>query len=198
MIKFFISEKNVTSDANIVIIKTKIKYSTHVTITSTFAAKSIAPHKFNLSAFASVESIAFKATIIAELFLTSTSATKSIATHKTGLTLLFISETMFNDANTAIKKREMKFNTYAFAAKSIASHKFNLSALAPVETSTSLLTYRFVLSLSSTYELYKKLYLTIANLYIRYALLNKSLFFNYTYRDCTFYYIYVRFLREVL
>ena len=59
------------------------------------------------------------------------------------------------------------------AAKSITSHKSNLSTLAPVETSTSLPIYRSVSLSSPTYEPYKKPYLTIADLYMRYAPLSK-------------------------
>ena len=99
-------------------------------------------------------------------------------THDFDLTLLFISETRFNDENTAIKKRKIAhFATTSFsAAKSISSHKFNVSTFASVETSTSLSTYRFVLSSSCTYKSYKKLYFTIVDLYMRYTSLNRSSF----------------------
>ena len=61
-------------------------------------------------------------------------------------------------------------------------YKFNLLTLVFIESiifkaiiiiETSLLIYRFVLFLSFIYMLYKKLYFTIVNLYIRYALLSK-------------------------
>ena len=94
---------------------------------------------------------------------------KSLTSHDFGLLSLFIFETTFNDANIVIKKRETEnyiSNTH-FAAKSssvtksIASYKFNLSTFAPIETLTFI------------YELYKKSYFTVADLYIRYALLSK-------------------------
>ena len=78
--------------------------------------------------------------------------------------------------------------TFFFVAKSISFHKFNLSTLASVESiafeititfiflsSISLSIYRFVLFSSFIYELYKKLYFMIVDLYIRYALLSRSL-----------------------
>ena len=74
----FVNKMNLTSlftfetifnDANIIIIKTKLKYFTHITITFTFVAKSIASYKFNLLTFVFIESIAFKVTIIIKLFL---------------------------------------------------------------------------------------------------------------------------------
>ncbi|CAF9921791.1 MAG: hypothetical protein ALECFALPRED_001876 [Alectoria fallacina] len=117
---------------------------------------------------------------------TSTSATKSIATHKSGLTPLSTSET--GDADTAIKKGEIKSNTYASAAKSIAPHKSSLSTLAPVESIAPKATIIAGLSLPSanppptyraisppppTYEPYKKPYLTVADLYMRYAPLSR-------------------------
>ena len=43
-------------------------------------------------------------------------------------------------------------------------------------SSTPLSVYRSVLSSPFTYEPYKKLYLTVADLYMRYALLNRSSF----------------------
>ena len=118
---------------------------------------------------------------------------KSKLINKINLTSLFISETIFNDANTAIIKTKIKYFThvmitFTFTAKSITSHKFNLLTLAFIESIvfkitiiiklflslTSLLIYRFVLSLSLTYKSYKKLCFIIVNLYIHYILLNKS------------------------
>ena len=64
--------------------------------------------------------------------------------------------------------------TSSFVAKSISFYKFNLSALVFVETSTLLSVYRFVSPSSSIYKPYKKPYLTIADLYIRYVSLSKS------------------------
>ena len=105
----------------------------------------------------------------------ATSAIKSLTSHDSGLASLFISETVFNDADTAIKKGEITHlaATSASAKKSIASHKSSLSALAPVETSTSLSAYRFVSSSSLIYEPYKKPYLIVADLYMRYAPLSR-------------------------
>ena len=57
---FFILEKNAISDANIAIINARIKYFTHITITSISAAKSIAPHKSDLSTFIHVENTSSK------------------------------------------------------------------------------------------------------------------------------------------
>ena len=94
----------------IIIIKIKIKYFTHITITSIFVIKNITFHKCSLSALAFIESITFKITIIIEFFLSSTNS-------------LFI--------------------------------------------------YRIILFLSFAYKLYKKLYFTITNLYIRYTSLSK-------------------------
>ena len=72
--------------------------------------------------------------------------------------------------------------TSTSATKSISSHKSNLSALTPIENialkttitlSSPLPTYRSVSPPSPTYEPYKKPYLTIADLYMRYAPLSK-------------------------
>ena len=67
--------------------------------------------------------------------------------------------------------------------KSISSHKFNLSTFVFIKSIafkitiillSSLLTYQFVSPFSSIYELYKKSYFTIVDLYMRYILLSKS------------------------
>ncbi|CAD6584106.1 MAG: hypothetical protein ASARMPRED_001598 [Alectoria sarmentosa] len=139
-------EKNATSDADIAIKKAGIEYSTHATIA------------------------------------TSSSATKSIATHISGLIPLFSSETKSSDTDIAIKKREIKYSTHATvthasAAKSISPHKFSLSALIPAEStipetllSTPLPAYRAMSPPPPTYETATpKAYLTIADLYMRYA-----------------------------
>ncbi|CAF9916932.1 MAG: hypothetical protein ALECFALPRED_010915 [Alectoria fallacina] len=114
---------------------------------------------------------------ITHVTVTSTFVTKSIATHKTGLTPLSISETTFSDADIAIKKGGITHPaaTSSSAAKSISPHKSSLSTLASVE-STPLPAYRSVSSPPPTYEPYKKLYLTVADLYMRYALLSKPSF----------------------
>ena len=106
------------------------------------------------------------------------SAIKSLPFHDFNLSSLFIFETIFNDANTAIKKREITrfVATSASAAKSIMFYKSSLSAFVFVKTSTSLSAYRFVSSPSFIYESYKKSYLMVADLYIRYALLSKPSF----------------------
>ena len=88
---------------------------------------------------------------------------KSKSVNKINLTSLFIFKTIFNNFVTIS----------TFAIKSIAFHKSNLSTLAFVEiSSTSLLAYRFMFFLSPIYESYKKPYLTIVDLYMRYALLS--------------------------
>ena len=97
--------------------------------------------------------------------------------------------------------------TSFFAAKSISFHKFNLSTLASVESiifkititsvflsSTSLLTYRFVSFSPFTYKLYKKSYLTIADLYIRYVSLNRPSF-NKVTRIMTM--LFVMFMQDL-
>ena len=112
------------------------------------------------------------------------SAIKSLTPYDSNLSSFFISETTFSDANIVIKKREIKdytSNTHFvitsfFVTKSITSHKYNLLTFTPIETLTSLLIYRFISPSSFTYELYKKSYFTIVNLYIRYALLSILLF----------------------
>ena len=115
--------------------------------------------------------------LLSRFVATSASATKSLPPHNSGLSSLFISETIFNDANTAIKKEEIKFNTHISAAKSRTLHKSNLSTLTSVEiSSTPLSAYRFVSPSPSTYEPYKKSYFTIVDLYMRYASLSKPLF----------------------
>ena len=63
--------------------------------------------------------------------------------------------------------------TSTSAAKSRTPHKTNLSTLAPIETSTPLPAYRSVSPPPPTYEPYKKPYLTVADLYMRYASLSK-------------------------
>ena len=82
--------------------------------------------------------------------------------------------------------------TFIFVIKSLTPHDFNLSTLIFIEnitfkitkavefslsliisSTTSFFIYRVVLSLSFAYKLYKKLYLIIADLYMRYTLLNK-------------------------
>ena len=136
---------------------------------------------------------------------TSSSAIKSIATHKSDLTQLLTPEKKFNDADIAIKKEEIKYLTHiiithASAAKSISFHKSSLSALISVESislkatkaakfslsvissTTSSSTYRAVSPPSLTYEIVSKFYLTIADLYMRYAPLKsiKSTHFRFT------------------
>ena len=118
---------------------------------------------------------------------------KSDIVIKTALIKLFIAEkNAISDINI-VKKRITRFvithlaAISFFAAKSISSHKFNLSTLASVEKTTIIIKlfllstnssfiYRAISSLSFIYKSYKKPYLTIANLYIRYALLNKPPF----------------------
>ena len=109
--------------------------------------------------------------------------------------LLFIFETIFNDANIAFKKTKIKYFTYIiitfiFAIKNITFHKFNLLTFIFTENITfkiiktikffllliSLLIYRAILFLSLVYKFYQKLYLIIVNLYMRYTLLNKTQF----------------------
>ena len=76
--------------------------------------------------------------------------------------------------------------TSSSAAKSISFHKFDLSALIHVEntfsktlitsSTTSSFIYRAISFSSPIYELYKKLYLTVIDLYIRFVSLSKSSF----------------------
>ena len=120
------------------------------------------------------------------------SPTKSKPVNKTGLTPLSISETIFNNANTAIKKRRIESITRpaaisSSAPKSIMFHKPSLSTLTPAESitpkvtitaglslpSTPLPTYRAMSPSPPTYETVTKPYLTVADLYMRYASLNK-------------------------
>ena len=73
-----------------------------------------------------------------------------------------------------------------FATKSISSYKFNLSTFIHVENTSSKtliisltissFIYRAISSSSLIYKLYKKLYLTIVDLYMRYASLSKPSF----------------------
>ena len=107
---------------------------------------------------------------------------KSIIIYKFNLTQFFIfKKSIISDANIVFKKKKIKFNTLSFfIIKSISYYDFNLLILNFIENFilkfyllTSLLAYRAVLSLSFIYKFYKKLYFTIANLYIRYILLNK-------------------------
>ena len=96
---------------------------------------------------------------------------KSDVVIKTILTKLFTPEkNVTNDTNIII----IKAITLTSVIKSITSHKFNLLAFVSVETSTSLSTYRSVLSSSSIYESYKKLYFIIVDLYMRYVSLSRS------------------------
>ena len=83
-----------------------------------------------------------------ECVTTFISVAKSIATYKTGLTPLFISETIFNNANNIFSKT----------------------------SATPSFIYRAILSSSSIYELYKKSYFMIVDLYMRYASLSKPSF----------------------
>ena len=106
---------------------------TRLIIIFIFVTKSISFHKFNLLIFVFIESIALKVTIIVEFFLRSTSVIKSDIVIKTVLTLFFISETIFNDANTTIKKKKIKFNTHISAAKSKTPYKINLLIFVSVE-----------------------------------------------------------------
>ena len=71
---------------------------------------------------------------ITRFVTTFNSAIKSLTPHDSGLSSLFISETVFSDADTAIKKGEIKFNTHASAAKNITPHQFN-SLITPLTTS---------------------------------------------------------------
>ncbi|CAF9943111.1 MAG: Baculoviral IAP repeat-containing protein 5, partial [Alectoria fallacina] len=107
-------------------------------------------------------------------------ATKSISPHKSSLSALAPVETTFNDADTAIMKAGIEYSTHttpASAAKSLTPHKSSLSALAPVESSlpsaTPPPTYRAISPPPPTYEPYKKPYLTVADLYMRYAPLSR-------------------------
>ena len=114
---------------------------------------------------------------------------------------------IFNNTNIIIKKREItRFaTTFFFVAKNISSHKFNLSTFVFVESiilkvtiiiETSLLFYRFVLFSSFTYQLYKKLYFTIVDLYMRYTSLNKPLFNKITRIIIVFFIIFMQNLYE--
>ncbi|CAF9943623.1 MAG: hypothetical protein ALECFALPRED_000801, partial [Alectoria fallacina] len=93
-----------------------------------------------------------------------------------------------SDANTAIMKTRIKYSTHititsASAAKSITFHQSDLSALTHVEnisSKTSITpsttpppTYRAISPSPPTYESYKKPYLTVADLYMRYAPLSR-------------------------
>ena len=102
---------------------------------------------------------------------------KSKFVNKIDLTLFFIFKKNVTSDENIVKEKITHFAVTSFsAAKSISFYKFNLSAFAPVESFlslTSLSVYRFVSSLSPIYELYKKLYLIIADLYMRYASLSK-------------------------
>ena len=132
--------------------------------------------------------------VLTKLFISEknvTSAIKNLTSHDSDLASLFISETIFNDANIVIKKGKI---THLAAisvsvAKSISVHKSNLSALVSVESivfkitiiiefflssTNSSLTYRAISSSSFIYKLYKKPYLIIVDLYIRYTSLSKS------------------------
>ena len=104
---------------------------------------------------------------------------KNKSVNKINLTSLFIlKKNVINDKNTVKEKIIHFITTSFFAAKSISFHKFNLLILASIESflsSTSLSIYRFVLFSSFIYEPYKKSYLTIVDLYIRYVLLSKPL-----------------------
>ena len=84
-------------------------------------------------------------------------------------------------SSSAIKITRL-VTTFTSATKSISPHKFNLSALTPIESiapkttitlSSSLSTYRSVSSPPPIYEPYKKPYLTIVDLYMRYVSLSK-------------------------
>ena len=110
---------------------------------------------------------------------------KSDAVIQIVLIKLFISEkNVINDVNIAKKGITRFIITFTFVIKSITSYKFNLSTFVFIESIifkvtiilslTSLSIYRFISPLSSIYELYKKSYFTIVDLYMRYALLNKS------------------------
>ena len=114
---------------------------------------------------------------------------KSEIAIKTALTKLSTPEkNAISDENTAQKRITYPAATSSSAAKSISPHKFNLSTLAPVESIALNVTILTKLSLSSanpsptyqaisspppTYKPYKKPYLTIADLYMRYAPLSK-------------------------
>ena len=109
---------------------------------------------------------------------------ESKSVNKINLTLFFISEkNAISDTDTS-------------AAKSITPHKFNLSTFAPVENivlkitilieffllSTPLSIYRAMSSSIFTYKPYKKSYLTVVDLYMRYA----------------FYHVYAKPLQQIL
>ena len=122
---------------------------------------------------------------------------KSKSVNKIDLTSLFISETIFNNADIVIKKGEITHfaATFFFAVKSIASYKSSLSIFVFVEniafkvtivtklflssktlvisSTNSFFTYRAISSSSFIYELYKKSYFIIVDLYMRYASLSK-------------------------
>ena len=86
---------------------------------------------------------------------TLTSAIKSIATHKSGLTQLSTPEKdATSDADIAIKKTGIKYSTHA-------------------TVTTPPPTYRAMSPPPPTYEPYKKPYLTVADLYMRYAPLSR-------------------------
>ena len=128
---------------------------------------------------------------------------KSKSANKIDLTSFFISETIFNDANIVIRKREIKYFTHITitsisAVKSIASYKTNLLIFTFIESVIfkniivvklfllliSLLIYRAVSPSLFTYETLIKLYLIVADLYIRYASLKfiKFVHFRFTIR----------------
>ena len=117
---------------------------------------------------------------------------KNKSVNKIDLTPLFIFEkNITNDANIVIINAGINYFTHATitfisAAKSITFYKSDLSALIHVEntflktliisSTISSFTYRAISSSPPTYKLYKKPYLTVADLYIRYVSLNKPSF----------------------
>ena len=118
-------------------------------------------HKFNLSTIAPIKSIVFKVT------LSFIFAIKSLTFHNSDLSSLFIpKKNAFNDTNIAIMKTGIKYLTHITITLIALKATVTLS-------STSLLIYRFVSPSLSTYESYKKSYLTVVDLYMRYVSLSK-------------------------
>ena len=118
-------------------------------------------HKFNLSTIVFIESIAFKVT------LSFTSAIKSLTSYDSGLSSLFISEkNAFSDTNIVITKARIKYFTHITITSIALKATIILS-------STLLSIYRFMSPSPPIYKLYKKLYFTIVDLYMRYISLSK-------------------------
>ena len=111
---------------------------------------------------------------------------KSNVVIKIILIKLFISEkNATSDENIAKKRITHLITTFFFVIKSIAIHKIDLTPLSTSKTifnnlsktsAISFSTYQAISPSSLIYKSYKKSYFTIADLYIRYALLNKPSF----------------------